>query len=576
MKLSKLIGQRIKETPKDAQSASHIFLIRGGYIRPLSTGIYTLLPLAKRIVSKIENIIREEMNKIEGQEITMPVVNPAEIWEESGRYQSVDQTLLKFKDRNNKDMVLAMTHEEAVCHMARTEITSYKQMPSMVYQIQTKYRDEARARAGLIRVREFTMKDAYSFHESDECLSSYYERAHQAYENIFRRLGMKEVLSIESDAGMIGGSVSHEFMAVSEIGEDTIIASPCRKYLANREIATSPFVLKQEDALELEKVHTPDAESIADVAKYLGTEESDSCKAVLYQSNDIDELIFVVIRGDIDVNEVKVKNYLKINSLYPAEDDKIRECGAIPGYASPMGVNLENVKLLVDLTVKNSSNLVAGANEAGYHYKNFNFDRDCGEVGEVLDIATVRAGDPCPVTGSPIEELRGIEVGNIFQLGTKYSDAMNVKYLDKNGKSQTAIMGCYGIGVGRALASVCEQSHDKWGPVWPLSIAPYHLHIVALNMKKSDAVKEKADELYQKLTAAGIEVIYDDRDPKAGFAFNDADLIGVPYRVVVSPKTLDQDSVEFKTRDGSIKEMIDAESAADYLVNLISGKLSQS
>ena len=575
MKLSKLIGQRIKETPKDAQSASHIFLIRGGYIRPLSTGIYTLLPLAKRMVTKIENIVREEMNKIEGQEITMPLVNPAEIWEESGRYQSVDQTLLKFKDRNNKDMVLAMTHEEAVCHMARTEITSYKQMPSTVYQIQTKYRDEARARAGLIRVREFTMKDAYSFHETNECLAAYYERAHQAYVNIFNRIGMKDVLSIESDAGMMGGAVSHEFMAISDIGEDTIIASPDRKYLANREIATSPYVIKNEAALELEKVHTPDAESIEDVAKFLGTAESDSCKAVFYQSDDIDELIFVVIRGDLEVNEVKVQNYLNIHSLYPAEDEKIKACGAVPGYASPMGVNLENIKLIVDPTVAKSSNLVAGANEAGYHYKNFNFDRDCGEVGVVIDIATVRAGDPCPVTGEPIEELRGIEVGNIFQLGTKYSEAMNVKYLDKNGKSQTAIMGCYGIGIGRALASVCEQSNDKWGPVWPLAIAPFQLHIIALNMKKSEAVKVKADELYEKLTAAGIEVIYDDRDAKAGFAFNDADLIGVPYRVVVSPKTLDNDSVEFKTRDGSVKEMIDAESAAEYLEKLISEKIAE-
>ena len=575
MKLSKLIGQRIKETPKDAQSASHIFLIRGGYIRPLSTGIDTLLPLAKRIVTKIENIIREEMNMIEGQEISMPVVNPAEIWEESGRYQSVDQTLLKFKDRNSKDMVLAMTHEEAVCHMARTEITSYKQMPSMVYQIQTKYRDEARARAGLIRVREFTMKDAYSFHDSDDCLAAYYEKAHQAYENIFRRIGMKEVLSIESDAGMIGGSVSHEFMAISEIGEDTIIASPCRKYLANREIATSSYNLKNESPLAIEKVETPNTESIEDVAKLLGVETSETCKAVLYQSNDIDELIFVVIRGDIEVNEVKVKNHLKIHTLFPAEDDKIKECGAVPGYASPMGVNFENVKLLVDKTVKGSSNLVTGANEAGYHLKNFNFDRDCGDVGEVVDVATVRAGDPCPVTGAPLEEIRGIEVGNIFQLGTKYSEAMNVKYLDKNGKSQTAIMGCYGIGVGRALASVCEQSNDKWGPVWPLAIAPYQLHIIGLNMKKSEAVREKADELYSELTKAGIEVIYDDRDAKAGFAFNDADLIGVPYRVVVSPKTLDQDSVEFKTRDGSIKEMIAADSAVDYLKKLITEKLSE-
>ena len=574
MKLSKLIGNRIKETPKDAQSASHIFLIRGGYIRPLSAGIYTLLPLAKRIISKIENIIRDEMNKIEGQEIQMPVVNPAEIWQESGRYQGVDQTLLKFKDRNQKDMVLAMTHEEAVCHMARTEITSYKHLPSMVYQIQTKYRDEARARAGLIRVREFTMKDAYSFHESEECLKGYYEQCHQAYENIFNRIGMKEVLSIESDSGMIGGAVSHEFMAISEIGEDTIIASPCRKYLANREIATSPFVLKQEEPKEVEKVHTPDAESIEDVAKFMGTEPSDSCKAVFYESGETDDLIFVIIRGDLEVNEIKVKNHLKLNTLYPAMEEKISATGAVAGYASPMGINLDGVSLLVDPSVKNSTNLIAGANEFGHHIKNFNFDRDCGEVGEVVDVATVRAGDPCPVTGEPLEELRGIEVGNIFQLGTKYSASMNVNYLDQNGKSHPPIMGCYGIGVGRALASVCEQSHDKWGPIWPLAISPYHIHIAGLNRNK-EGVAENADALYEKLTAAGLEVIYDDRNVKAGFAFNDADLIGVPYRAIVSPKTLEQGKVEFKSRDGEIKELIDVDTAADYLINFMKEKLAE-
>lgn len=574
MKLSKLIGNRIKETPKDAQSASHIFLIRGGYIRPLSAGIYTLLPLAKRIIAKIEAIVRDEMNKIEGQEIQMPVVNPAEIWQESGRYQGVDQTLLKFKDRNQKDMVLAMTHEEAVCHMARTEITSYKQLPAMVYQIQTKYRDEARARAGLIRVREFTMKDAYSFHESEECLKEFYARSHKAYENIFSRIGMTEVLSIESDSGMIGGAVSHEFMAISDIGEDTIITSPCRKYLANREIATSPFVLKQEEPQAIEKVHTPDAESIDDVAKFMGTEASDSCKAVFYESGEMDELIFVVIRGDLEVNEIKLKNHLKLHTLYPAVEEKISVSGAVAGYASPMGINLEGVKLIVDPTVKGSSNLIAGANEVGHHIKNFNFDRDCGEVGEVVDIATVRAGDPCPVTGAALEEIRGIEVGNIFQLGTKYSDAMSVKYLDQNGKSHAPIMGCYGIGIGRALASVCEQSHDKWGPIWPLAIAPYHIHLAALNRNK-EGVAEKADELYEKLTAAGLEVLYDDRKVKAGFAFNDADLIGVPYRAIVSPKTLEQGKVEFKTRDGEIKELLDVDSAADYLIDFVKGKLAE-
>jgi prolyl-tRNA synthetase len=574
MKLSKLIGNRIKETPKDAHSASHIFLIRGGYIRSLSTGIYTLLPLAKRIISKIENIIREEMNAIEGQEITMPVVNPAEIWQESGRYDKMDQTLLRFQDRNNKEMVLAMTHEEAVCHMARTEITSYKQMPSMVYQIQTKYRDEARARPGLIRVREFTMKDAYSFHESDECLAGFYEHAHKAYENIFRRIGMNDVLSIESDSGMIGGSVSHEFMAVSDIGEDTIIVSPCRKYLANREIATSPFVLKQEDANEIEKVLTPDAESIADVARFMGTEESDSCKAVFYESDDSDDLIFVLIRGDLEVNEIKLTNHLKLRNVYAATVEKISATGAVVGYASPVGINLDGVKLIVDPTVKNSSNLIAGANELGYHYKNFNFDRDCGDIGEVVDIATVRAGDPCPVTGAPLEELRGIEVGNIFQLGTAYSAPMNVKYLDQNGKSQPIKMGCYGIGVGRALASVCEQNNDKYGPVWPLAIAPYHVHIAVLNRNK-EGVADKGDELYEALKSSGLEVIYDDRNVKAGFAFNDADLIGVPYRVIVSPKNLEQGKVEFKTRDGSVKEMIDVADAADFVIKYVKEKLNE-
>ena len=293
-----------------------------------------------------------------------------------------------------------------------------------------------------------------------------------------------------------------------------------------------------------------------------------------YESGETDDLIFVIIRGDLEVNEIKVKNYLKLNTLYPAMEEKISATGAVAGYASPMGINLEGVRLLVDPTVKNSSNLIAGANEFGHHIKNFNFDRDCGDVGEVIDVATVRAGDPCPVTGEPLEELRGIEVGNIFQLGTKYSAAMNVNYLDQNGKSHPPIMGCYGIGVGRALASVCEQSHDKWGPVWPLAISPYHIHIAGLNRNK-EGVAEKADELYEKLTAAGLEVIYDDRNVKAGFAFNDADLIGVPYRAIVSPKTLEQGKVEFKSRDGEIKELIDVDTAADYLIKFVKEKLAE-
>ena len=575
MRLSKLIGRRVKEAPKDAQSASHIFLMRGGYIRPVSTGIYTLLPLAKRMTTKIENIIRQEMEAIDSQETMMPVVNPADIWQESGRYDNVDQSLLRFQDRNGKDMVLAMTHEEAVCHMARTEVTSYKQLPVSVYQIQTKYRDEARARAGLIRVREFTMKDAYSFHETPECLAEYYEQAHEAYERIFRRVGMTDCVSIESDTGMIGGSMSHEFMAISDIGEDTIFISPDRKYKANREIATSKLVFKKEAVQELEKVATPGQKTIEEVSAFLKVSEEDTAKAVFYAASDLeDKVILCVIRGDIEVNETKLANHLKLGTLTPANDEQIIAAGSIPGYAAPMGLNKDKVVIVADPSAVESSNLVVGANELDQHYINFNWERDFDGEASVVDIATVREGEPCPISGEPLQMLKGIEVGNIFQLGTKYSDSMGVRYLDQNGKSQIPEMGCYGIGVGRALASVCEQRNDKWGPIWPISIAPYQVHIIALSAGNPE-IKEEGEALYKKLQQAGIEVIFDDRDPKAGFAFNDADLIGVPLRVVVSKKSLEADSYEFKMRDGSEKDMLPRETAFDFLVDKVKSELAK-
>ena len=575
MRLSKLIGRRVKEAPKDAQSASHIFLMRGGYIRPVSTGIYTLLPLAKRMTTKIENIIRQEMDSIDSQETMMPVVNPADIWQESGRYDSVDQSLLRFKDRNNKDMVLAMTHEEAVCHMARTEITSYKQLPVSVYQIQTKYRDEARARAGLIRVREFTMKDAYSFHETSECLSEYYDRAHEAYERIFRRVGMNDFVSIEADAGMIGGSISHEFMAISDIGEDTIFISPDRQYKANREIATSKLVFKKESSQELEKVATPGKKTIEEVSSFLKLNEADTAKAVFYQASELeDKVILCVIRGDIEVNETKLGNHLNLGVLTPANDEQIIAAGSVPGYAAPMNLNKDKVVIIADPSAVESSNLVVGANEVDQHYINFNWARDFDGEASIVDIATVREGEPCPISGEPLQMLKGIEVGNIFQLGNKYSDSMGVRYLDKNGKAQTPEMGCYGIGVGRALASVCEQRNDKWGPVWPISIAPYQVHIIALSAGQPH-IKEEGEALYKKLQQAGIEVIFDDRDPKAGFAFNDADLIGVPVRVVISKKSLEADAYEFKMRDGSEKDMLPRESAFDFLVEKVKSELTK-
>ncbi len=570
MRMSKLVGRRIKETPRDAITPSHIFLIRGGYIRPVSAGIYSFLPIGLKVIAKIEQIIREEMNRIDGQEILMPVAVPAELWQESGRYQAIGAELLRFKDRNDKGMVLCMTHEEACCLIARTEITSYKQLPVMLYHIQTKYRDEARPRAGLIRTREFTMKDGYSFHTSPECLAAYYERFLEAYERIFRRLGMTDVLAIQSDTGMMGGSVAHEFMAVAECGEDTIFVTEDGSYRANRDVASAKLTYDQAEALPLEKVHTPERKSIEEVAAFLEVEPSQTGKAVFY-ADDKNQLIFTVIRGDIDVNETKLTNLLKTTELRFATDDEIAAIGAVPGYASPMGINADDVRIVFDPSAAKSANLVVGANEEGYHFKNFNFSRDMAELAEkveVVDIAAARAGDPDPVTGQPLIEKRGIEVGNIFQLGTKYSAAMGCNYLDKNGKSQTPLMGCYGIGVGRSMAAVVEQAHDKYGPVWPFAIAPYEVHICALNLNK-EGVRDLAEKIYLELTNRKIDVIFDDRNEKAGFAFNDADLIGVPLRLVISPKNLANDQVEFKTRDGSRKEMLPTKEAVDFVTSLV-------
>jgi prolyl-tRNA synthetase len=567
MRLSQLVGQRIKEAPRDAQSASHVYLIRGGYCRPVSTGIYSLLPLGKRICAKIEAIIREEMDAIDGQEVLMPVVLPAELWEESGRYQSVGPELLRFKDRNDKAMVLGMTHEEAVCHLARTEINSYKQLPAMLYQIQTKYRDEARPRAGLIRVREFTMKDAYSFHASEECLVAYYERCHQAYENIFRRVGLGECISIEADSGMIGGAVSHEFMAVADCGEDTIFVSPDGSYKANRECAVSKLVYETADPFPLEKVHTPATKSIEDVAAFLGVEPKHTGKAVFYTDSE-GKLVFVCIRGDIEVNEAKLKKLLKSPQLIFATDAEIQAAGSVPGYASLLDIDCSKIRVVVDHSFAQSPNLVVGANEADYHMTGFNYERDLAAATRerivVADIATVREGDPCPVTGEPLRMLKGIEVGNIFQLGTKYSAAMGCNYLDQNGKAQPFIMGCYGIGVGRTMASVIEQNHDEYGPIWPLSIAPYHVHICALNIKQ-DEVREASEKLYADLKAVGVDVLFDDRGEKAGFMFNDADLIGIPLRLILSPKTLAEGKVEFKRRDSRDKDMIDVDQVVAHI-----------
>jgi prolyl-tRNA synthetase len=569
MKMSHLVGKRIKETPKDAQTDSHVFLVRGGYIRPVSAGIYSLLPIAKRIVQKIENLIREEMNRIEGQEVLMPVVLPRELWEESGRYGSVGAELLRFKDRNGKDMLLGMTHEEAVVHLARSEVNSYKQLPFMLYQIQTKYRDEARPRAGLIRVREFTMKDAYSFHSSDECLKEYYQRAHEAYERVFRRLGMKNVVSIESDTGMMGGAVSHEFMAVADCGEDTLFICQCG-YKANKEVARTGLKFQKEQMASLTKVHTPGQKTIEEVSRFLKVAPAQTGKAVFYTDDD-GRLTFVVIRGDLEVNETKLRNHLRIKELKFANDEQIRAIGSVPGFASPLNIDPSKVRIIFDRSAVESNNLVVGANDADYHNTGFNFERDMAAVKsriEIMDISAARDGDPCPHCNAPLKLARGIEVGNIFQLGTKYSESMNCTYLDQNGKSQPMIMGCYGIGVGRSMAAVIEQSHDQYGPIWPISIAPFQVHICALNLNEP-GVRETAERLYSSLTGKGIEVLYDDRNEKAGSAFNDADLLGVPFRAIISPKNLAAQTVELKARDGSLNEKVPLAEVESKLLSLI-------
>lgn len=573
MKMSRMLGRRIKEDPKDAKTISHKFLVRGGYIRPVSSGIYSLLPPAERVIQKIEAIVRDEMNKVGGQEVLMPVVLPADLWQESGRYESVGAELLRFKDRNGKDMLLGMTHEEAIVHLVRTEVTSYKQLPLMAYQIQTKYRDEARPRAGLIRVREFTMKDAYSFHTSQESLEEYYMQVHQAYVNIYRRVGLQHVLSIKANSGMMGGNVSHEFMSVADCGEDTLFVSPDgHSYKANREIAVSAIKFERAPELPMEKVATPNSKTIDEVAKLLNVKPENTGKAVFYTDSD-KRLIFVLIRGDFEVNETKLQNLLKIKELAFANDQQILDAGAVPGYASPVGIDPKKAVIVVDRSIEGTSNLVVGANEAGFHYINFNYGRDLKDA-IVADIATVREGDPCPVTGEPLQMKRGIEVGNIFQLGTKYSAPMKCEYLDKEGKSHPMIMGCYGIGIGRTMAALVEDSHDDYGPIWPMSVAPYHVEICAITPDKEN-VMEVSEKLYQELQKLGVEVLFDDRGEKAGSMFSDADLLGIPLRAVISPKTIANGSMEFKIRGFRDSELVPLDKAAEFLAAKVKAELEK-
>lgn len=570
MKLKNLVSKRYKETPADCQIVSHALMIRGGYIKSVGNGIYTLFPVTKRITAKIEKIIREEMNRIGGQEVLFPVVMPASIWRESGRYDAIGPELLRFKDRSEQDMVLGMTHEEAAVHFVRGVAESYTQYPFMIYQIQTKFRDEPRCRGGLIRVREFTMKDAYSFHTSQEDLERYYQLCYDAYNRIFARSGVPEVVAVASDSGMMGGKVSHEYMLLTDCGEDTIVLCHNCDYRANIEAAPCIVNNEEDEPAELTRIATPNVKTIEELCAFLNVRAYHTCKAVVYQENLTDKLVIVFLRGDLDINETKLRNYL-MTEIHTAELNDDSPLTA--GFIGPLGIS-KDVRVIFDSSLKGIASLVCGANEQDTHYIGLNIPRDVGEV-EYVDVAKAYDGGICPVCGkSTIYRKRGIEVGNIFQLGTKYAESMNMTYVAQDGSIQHPIMGCYGIGVGRLAASVCEAHHDDYGPIWPMSIAPWQVHLCSIRADDEQVVAV-SQRIYDELTAKGIEIIWDDRSVSAGVMFADADLFGVPVRVIVSPKGLKQGTIEISARDKSMKEIKPVDDVADFVINYVVDELAK-
>jgi len=554
MRFSHLFSQTLREIPAEAEVSSHQLLVRAGFIQQLGAGIFSYLPLAQRSLVRIMAIMREEMNAIGGQELLMPVVQPADVWKETGRYFQIGSEMGRFKDKSDHDMVLAMTHEEVVADLVRSIVRSYRQLPALVYHLQTKWRDDPRPRAGLIRVREFIMLDSYSLDADWEGLDRQYQAHYEAYFRIFHRCGLSAV-AVQSDTGMMGGKLAHEYMYLSPIGEDSLLFCDACGYSANRQVAAArkPRV-DPEEPKPLQKVATPCASSIDELAAYLNIPSSRTAKAVFFTAQIDsgadglrDELVFAVVRGDMEVNETKLSNLLRARELRAATDDEIRAAGAFPGYASPVG--LKGVRVVVDDLITGSPNLVAGANEAGYHLLNVNYGRDY-IAAQVADITAVGQGDACPQCGAALRLERGVEVGNIFKLGTRYTDALKCTFLDEHGESRPVIMGSYGIGVGRLLACVAEEHHDERGLTWPVSIAPYPLHLVVLPGKNVDTTA-MARDLESELTAAGLEPLVDDREESAGVKFNDADLIGLPLRITVSERAFKQGGVEFKPRNSS-------------------------
>lgn len=571
MKISKLVGKRVKETPNGAAIKSHILLLRAGFIKQVGAGIFSLLPPAQRVSLKIQNIIREEMNKIGGQEVLFPVVMPRELWDMSGRYSSIKGEMVRFKDRTGHDMLLGMTHEEAAVHMMMNTATSHEDLPCMIYQIQTKFRDEARPRGGLIRVREFTMKDAYSFHNSQEDLESYYKKVYDAYIRIYKRVGFKNFVVVEGDNGIMGGKVSHEYMAVTDVGEDSLVICPKCGYSSNMEVAVS--VKDENDHIavgEKEEVFTGNAHTIEEVCAFLETDAKHTAKAVCYKTATDGKLVVAFLRGDHEINESKLSKCVKSELEYV----DVEEFGLFAGNIGLLNLNLpEGAYVFFDQSLKGLENFVTGANKKDFHIKNVSMSRDLPDA-EFVDIALVCRGEKCVHCGEELKFTRGIEIGNIFQLGTKYSETMGMKVSMPDGSLKSPIMGCYGIGVGRCLASIIEEKADDKGLVWPMTIAPWQVYFCPIRMDDEN-VSAVAEELNRKMEDAGIEILFDDRNVSAGIKLTDSELMGVPIRVVISPKTMANSQAEVTIRATGEKLFIPISDLIPELKAMIQDEIEQ-
>jgi prolyl-tRNA synthetase len=559
MHFSKLFGKTLKEIPAEADSLSHQLLVRAGMIQQIAAGIYAYLPLGWRILRKIENIIRQEMDDAGGQELMMPSLQPLDLWEKSGRLPSFGKTMFTVTDRKEHKLGLGPTHEEIITDLARRYVQSYRDLPLLPYQIQNKFRDEPRPRGGLLRVREFIMKDLYSFDANEDDLEISYQKMIQAYKRIYNRCGLPATI-VEADSGAIGGKASHEFMLIAENGEDEIIYCSGCDYAANAEKAQSNKpTFDSQSPQTLEEISTPNIKTIEEVADFVGINRNQTLKAVFYSADD--EVAFVVIRGDYEVNETKLKNLLKCAELRLATEPEVESAGLIAGSASPIGIS--GIKVIADDSITLGSNFVAGGNKPDTHIKNVNYPRDF-EADIVADIATAHAGDSCPKCEGKLLSQNGIEVGHVFKLGTFLSEQLGAFFLDSNGVSQPVVMGCYGIGLGRLLAAAVEQNHDDKGIIWPLPIAPYQIHLCSLRMEDPQII-EVSEKLYSDLIENGFEVLFDDRTESPGVKFNDADLIGIPLRLTISPRTLQTQSIEMKWRKEKEAQLIPLNNAIETI-----------